>query len=123
MEITYSSKLSDTTSPISNCLSPSSSLASQFSQSIAFSPTSSLDDFNSRLSQHTFLPNQNSTKTTTVPLMTSSPTTNLIFSLTQTPNHFNFFNHQQQRHEQQPIVETPNNTSSTNATTTHVLCR
>jgi hypothetical protein len=123
MEITNSTKLSDTTSPINNCLSPSSSLASQFSQSIAFSPTSSLDDFNSRLSHHVFLPNQNSTKTTTVPLMANSPTTNLIFSLTQTPNHFNFFNHQQQRHDQQPIVDTSNNTSSTNTTTTHVLCR
>jgi hypothetical protein len=123
MEITYSSKLSDTTSPISNCLSPSSSLASQFSHSIGFSPTSSLDDFNSRLSRHVFLPNQNSTKTTTVPLMASSPTTNLIFSITQTPNHFNFFNHQQPRHDEQPIVDTSSNTSSTNATTTHVLCR
>jgi len=123
MEITCSSKLSDTSSPITNCLSPSSSLASQFSHSIAFSPTSSLDDFNSRLSRHVFLPNQNPVKTTTVPLMSSSPTTNLIFSLTQTPNHFNYFNHQQQRHDQQPIVDTSNNTSSTNTTTTHVLCR
>ncbi len=119
MEITYSSKLSDTTSPISNCLSPSSSLASQFSHSIAFSPTSSLDDFNSRLSRHVFLPTQNSAKTTTVPLMAGSPTTNIIFSLTQAPTHFNYFNHQQQRHDQ----ETSNNTSSTNPTTTHVLCR
>ncbi len=122
MEITYSSKLSDTTSPISNCLSPSSSLASQFSHSIAFSPTSSLDDFNSRLSRHVFLPTQNSTKTTTVPLMASSPTTNIIFSLTQTPTHFNYFNHQQQRHDPE-TSNNNNNTSSTNATTTHVLCR
>jgi hypothetical protein len=117
MEITCSSKLSDTSSPITNCLSPSSSLASQFSHSIAFSPTSSLDDFNSRLSRHVFLPTQNSAKTTTVPLMSSSPTTNLIFSLTKTPNHFEFF------HQQQPSVETSNNTSSTNSSTTHVLCR
>jgi hypothetical protein len=124
MEITYSTKLSDTTTPISNCLSPSSSLASQFSQSIAFSPTSSLDEFNSRLSHHVFIPNQNSPKiTTTVPLMTNSPTTNIIFSLTQTPTHFNFFNHQQPRHDQQNIVDASKNTSSTNATTTHVLCR
>lgn len=127
MKITNTSKLNDTTSSINNCLSPSSSLASQFSHSIAFSPTSlSLDDFNSRLSQHVFIPNQNITKpTTTVPLMTNSPTTNLIFSLTQTPNHFNFFNHQQQRHDQQTIVDTSttNNTTSTNTTTTHVLCR
>jgi hypothetical protein len=126
MEITFSSKLSDTSSPITHCLSPSSSLASQFSHSIAFSPTSSLDDFNSRLSRHVFLPNQNSVKTTTVPLMSSSPTTNLIFSLTQTPNHFEFFHHQQQqqqRRDQPPIVETSSNTSSTNTTTTHVLCR
>jgi hypothetical protein len=128
MEITYSSKLSDTSSPITNCLSPSSSLASQFSQSIAFSPTSSLDDFNSRLSRHAFLPNQNPTKiTTTVPLISTSPTQNLIFSLTQTPNHFEFFHHrhqQPQRHDQQTIVDTSNNnTSSTNTTTTHVLCR
>jgi hypothetical protein len=126
MEITYSSKLSDTSSPIINCLSPSSSLASQFSHSIAFSPTSSLDDFNSRSSRHVFLPNQNPVKTTTVPLMSTSPTQNLIFSLTQTPNHFELFHHhhqQQQRRDQQTIVDTSNNTSSTNATTTHVLCR
>ncbi len=119
MEITYPSKLNDKTSPTNTCLSPSSSLASQFSHSIAFSPISSLDDFNSRLSRHVFLPNQNSTKTTTVPLMTNSPTTNIIFSLTQPTNHFDYFNHQQQRHDQ----ETSNNTSSTNPTTTHVLCR
>ncbi|CAF0753714.1 unnamed protein product [Rotaria sordida] len=124
MEITYSSKLSDTSSPITSCLSPSS-LASQFSQSIGFSPTSSLDDFNSHLSRHVFLPNQNQSKPTTIPLTSNSPTTNLIFSLTQTPNHFDFFQHhqQQQRHDQQPIVETSNNTSSTNTTTKHVLCR
>ncbi len=124
MEITYPSKLSDITSPISNCLSPSSSLASQFSHSITFSPTSSsFDDLNSRITRHAFLPNPNFTRTTTVPLMAGSPTTNLIFSLTQTPNHFNFFNHQQPSHDQQPIVDTANSTSSTNASTTHVLCR
>ncbi|CAF0735977.1 unnamed protein product [Rotaria sp. Silwood1] len=125
MEITYSSKLSDTNSSITSCLSPSS-LASQFSQSIGFSPTSSLDDLNSRLSRHGFLQNQNLAKTATVPLISSSPTTNLIFSLTQTPNHFNFFHHhqqQQQRNDQQTIVETPNNTSSTSTTSKHVLCR
>ncbi|CAF2329738.1 unnamed protein product [Rotaria sp. Silwood2] len=123
MEITHSSKLSDTSSPITSCLSPSS-LASQFSQSIGISRTS-LDDLNSRLSHHVFLQNQNLAKTATVPLMSSSPTTNLIFTLTQTPNHFDFFHHhqQQQRHDQQTIVETPNNTSPTNTTTKHVLCR
>ncbi|CAF5171254.1 unnamed protein product [Rotaria magnacalcarata] len=125
MEITHSSKLSDTNSSITGSLSPSS-LASQFSQSIGFSSTSKADDFNSRLSRHVFLPNQNLMKTTTtVPLISSSPTTNLIFSITQTPNHFDLFHHQQQpqRHDQQTIVESSNNTRSTNTTTKHVLCR
>ncbi|CAF4693460.1 unnamed protein product, partial [Rotaria socialis] len=125
MEITYSSKLSDTNSSITGCLSPSS-LASQFSQSIGFSPTSAADDLNSRLSRHVFLQNQNLMKTTTtVPLISSSPTTNLLLSIKQTPNHFDLFHHQQQphRHDQQTIVESSTNTRSTNTTTNHVLCR
>jgi len=125
MEITYPTKLSTATSPISNCLSPSSSLACQFSQSIAFSPTSStLDDCNSRLSHSIFVPTQT---TSTVPLITHSPATNLIFNLAPTSNHYSFFNsqqqQQQQQHDQKPIVDTSTKTSSTNTTTTHVLCR
>ena len=121
MEITYPSKLNDAISPISNCLSPTSDLTSQFYQSVAFSPPSSSDDFNSR---HVFSSNQTSNKSITTPLVASSPTTNIIFSLTQTANPFNYFNHQQPRHDQQTIVETSNTTSSSNATTTaHVLCR
>lgn len=128
MEITYSSKLSDNTSPIYSCLSPSSSLASRFNHSIAFSPTSSLEDFNSRLSHPIFSPiNSNSNKpsstTTTVPLMASSPTTNIIFTLTQPSNSFNYFHHPPQRHDQQPMMETSNTSSSKTAPTTHVLCR
>jgi hypothetical protein len=118
MDITYSSKLSDTSSPLTSCLSPSSSLAAQFSQSIAFSPTSSSDDYNSHLSRHIFLPHQIPAKITTVPLTSTSPTTNLIFSITSTQNHFDYFHHQQQRRDQQTIVETSNNPPSTN-----VLCR
>ncbi|CAF1514456.1 unnamed protein product, partial [Adineta steineri] len=115
---------SDTNFPIINCLSPSSSLASRFSQSVAFSPTSSsLDDLNSRLSHHTLLSNQNPDRTT-VPLISSLPTSNLIFSISQTPNHYEYFNPKQERHDQQPIVQPTNtNTSSTTTTTTHVLCR
>ena len=129
MEIAYSSKLSDNTSPINSCLSPSSSLVSRFSHSIAFSPTSSLEDFNSRLSHPVFSStNSNTNKsstttTTTVPLMASSPTTNIIFTLTQPSNSFNYFHHPPQRHGQQPIVETSDTTSSKTAPTTHVLCR
>ncbi|UJR33707.1 hypothetical protein I4U23_021136 [Adineta vaga] len=132
MIITYPSKLSDTSSSLTNCLSPSSSLASQFSQSIAFSPkSSSLDDLNSRLSSHhVFLANQNSDKTTTtVPLVSTLPTSNLIFSLTQPSSHYEYFHHHQQqqqqpqRRDQQSIVEPSTKTSSTNTSTTHVLCR
>ena len=130
MEIIYSSKLNDTNSPTTNCLSPSS-LASQFSQSIGFSSTSSsLNDFNSHSSVRAVLPNQNLIKTTTVPLTSSLPTPNLIFSLTKTPKNFEFFQHhhpqqdQRQRQDQQTIVETSHNSSSTKTTaTTHVLCR
>ncbi|CAF3649592.1 unnamed protein product [Adineta steineri] len=124
MLITNPAKLSDTNFPIINCLSPSSSLASRFSQSVAFSPTSSsLDDLNSRLSHHTLLSNQNPDRTT-VPLISSLPTSNLIFSISQTPNHYEYFNPKQERHDQQPIVQPTNtNTSSTTTTTTHVLCR
>jgi hypothetical protein len=100
MEISYSS----------NCLSPSSSLASQFSQSIAFSPTS--DDLPSHITRHVFLPNQS-----------NLPTTNLILSLTSSQNRFEFF-HPQQRRDQQTIVATSTNTSTSNTpTSTHVLCR
>ncbi|CAF0725707.1 unnamed protein product [Adineta ricciae] len=127
MVISYSSKLSDTSSSLTNCLSPSSSLASQFSHSIAFSPTSSsLDDFNSRLSsRHVFLNSQNSDQSTpTVPVVSTLPTSNIIFSLTQPANHFEFFHSQQQRRDQQTtMVEPSPNTSSTNTPTTHVLCR
>jgi len=103
MEISYSS----------NCLSPSSSLASQFSQSIAFSPTS--DDFTSHLSRHVFLPNQST--------MSNLPTTNLILSLSSTPNRFEFY-HSQQRRDQQTISATSTGTSTSNTpSSTHVLCR
>jgi len=100
MEISYSP----------NCLSPSSSLACQFSQSIAFSPTS--DDLSSHIKHHVFLPNQ-----------TTIPTKNLLLSLKSTSNHFDFF-HSQQRHDQQTIVATSTNTSTSNTpSSTHVLCR
>jgi hypothetical protein len=98
MEISYSP----------NCLSPSSSLASQFSQSIAFSPTS--DDLASHIKRH-------------VSTISNLPTTNLILSLTSTQNRFEFY-HPQQRRDQQPIVATSTNTStSSTPTSTHVLCR
>lgn len=120
MQITNSLRLNKGTSPINGCLSPSSLLASEFYHSVAFSPTSSsLDDFNSRSTHPVFIPNQ----TTTVPLISHSPTTNLIFNLSQKPNNFDYFNQQQQRHDQQTIVDTSTKTSSANTTTTHVLCR
>jgi hypothetical protein len=103
MEISYSS----------NCLSPSSSLASQFSHSIAFSPIS--DDLTSRISRHVFLPNQST--------ISNLPTTNLILSLSSTSNRFEYY-HSQQRRDQQTIVATTANTSTSNTpTSTHVLCR
>jgi hypothetical protein len=103
MEISYSS----------TCLSPSSLLASQFSQSIAFSPTS--DDLTSRIKRHVFLPNQST--------ISNLPTTNLILSLTSTPNRFEFF-HPQQRRDQQTIVAPSTSTSTSNTpTNSHVLCR
>ncbi len=103
MEISYSS----------NCLSPSSSLASQFSQSIAFSPTS--DDLSSHLSRHVFLPNQST--------ISNLPTTNLILSLSSTSNRFEFY-HSQQRRDQQTIGATSTGTSTSNTpTSSHVLCR
>lgn len=102
MDISYSS----------NCLSPSSLLASQFSQSIAFSPTS--DDLPPHI-KHAFLPNQST--------ISNLPTTNLILSLKSTSNHFDFF-HSQQRHDQQTIVATSTSTSTSNTpSSTHVLCR
>jgi hypothetical protein len=104
MEISYSS----------TCLSPSSSLASQFSQSIAFSPTS--DDLTSRITRHVFLPNQST-------ISNLPTTTNLILSLKSTPNRFEFF-HPQQRRDQQTIVTPSTNTSTSNTpTSSHVLCR
>lgn len=146
LNIIYSSNLSDTSSPVTNCLSPSSSLASQFSQSIAFSPTSSsLDDFNNRLVRHVYIPTNiihspiltnstpmtstltptapNTTTTTTVPLVSPLPSSsNLLLSFTSNPNRFEFL--PQQRHDQQTMVETSTSTSSANPTaTTHVLCR
>ncbi|CAF0940201.1 unnamed protein product [Rotaria sordida] len=94
----------------SDCLSPTSSLASQFSHSIIFSPTS--DDLRSHITRHVFLPNQTT--------LSNSPTTNIILSLTSNQNHFDFFHHhhQQQRHDQQTIVATSNASSTSNASTT-----
>jgi hypothetical protein len=101
---------------LSSCLSPSSVLATQFSQSIAFSPPS--DDLTSHLRRHVFLPNQST--------ISNSPTTNIILRLTSNQNHFDFFHHhhQQQRHDQQTIVATSTGTSTSNTpSSTHVLCR
>jgi hypothetical protein len=104
----------------SNCLSPSSSLASQFSQSVGFCSASILssDDLSSRITRHVFLPNQSNT-------ISNSPTKNIILSLTSTPNRFDFYHHhQQQTHDQQNIVTTSTSTSSSSTSTNaHVLCR
>ncbi|CAF1256231.1 unnamed protein product [Rotaria sp. Silwood1] len=100
----------------SNCLSPSSSLASQFSKSIIFSPIS--DDTKSHITRHRCIHNQ--------PTLSNSPTTNIILSLTSNQNRFDFYHHQQQqqRHDQQTIVATSTTTSTSNTpTSTHVLCR
>jgi hypothetical protein len=100
---------------LSNCLSPQSALATQFSQSIAFSPPS--DDLASHLRRHGYQSNQS--------IISNSPTTNIILSLTSNPNRFDFFHHhQQQRHDQQTIVTTSTASSSSNTpSSTHVLCR
>lgn len=93
----------------SNCLSPSSSLASQFSQSIAFSPPSSDDHLSlHHHRQHVFLPNQS---------------TNLILSLNSTQNRFDFY-HPQQRRDSPTMVTTPTTPSpSSTSSNSHVLCR
>lgn len=149
LNITHSSKLSDTNSPVTHCLSPSSSLASQFSQSIAFSPTSSFDDLNNRSIRQVFLPTNilhttpltnptmttsivtptttmmttTTTTTTTVPLVSPiTSSSNLLLSFASNSNRFDIF--PQQRRDQQTMVETSTSTSSTTAKpTTHVLCR
>jgi hypothetical protein len=123
MKITYSSKMSDTSSPLSACLSPSSSLAAQFHQAVGFSPTSSFDEFHSRSSRPALPAQSASVTTTTVPLVSHSPTTNLILSFTSTPSRFELFHQQQQRRDQSTIVDTSSAASSTNAKSTHVLCR
>ena len=123
MKIAYPSKMSDTSSPLSTCLSPSSSLAAQFHQAVAFSPTSSFDDFHSRSSRSALPAQSASVTTTTVPLVSHSPTTNLILSLTSTPNRFEIFHQQQQRRDQSTIIDTSTAASSTNAKSAHVLCR
>ncbi|CAF1567053.1 unnamed protein product [Adineta steineri] len=93
---------------IYNSLSPPSILASQFSHLIGFSPTS--NDSTSRLIRR---PNQST-------ISNSSPSSNLIFSLTG-PNYFGIHYQQQQRRDQQT---TSTNTSTSNtSTSTHVLCR
>jgi len=77
------------TSYLSNCLSPSTSLASKFSQST----------------------------------ISNMPTKNLILSLSNPPNRFEFY-HSQQRRDQQTIVTTSSSSSSSNTpTSAHVLCR
>ncbi|CAF3852426.1 unnamed protein product [Adineta steineri] len=92
---------------IYNSLSPPSILASQFSHLIGFSPIS--NDSTSRLIRR---PNQST-------ISNSSPSPNLIFSLTG-PNYFGL-HYQQQRRDQQT---TSTNTSTSNtSTSTHVLCR
>ena len=120
--ILYRSKLSDTSSSMAQCISPTLSLASQFSHSVGFSPTSSADDFHSRSTRHPFLPNSISspTITTTVPLMSNVTSSNLLLSF---PSRFDLF-HPQARRDQQKIVETSTAGSSSNApASTHVLCR
>lgn len=97
-----------TSMPI-NCLSPSSLLASQFSQSIVFSPPSSDDHLSSHNPRHhVFLPNQS---------------TNLILSLTATQNRFDYY-HPQQRRDSPTMVTTPTTPSpSSTSSNSHVLCR
>ncbi|CAF2848279.1 unnamed protein product [Rotaria sp. Silwood2] len=98
----------------SNCLSLSSSLASQFSQSIVFSPRS--DDISSHITRHIYISNQ--------PTLFNSPTTNIILSLTSNQNLFDFYHHQQPRHDQQTIDATSTHSSTLNTpTSTYVLCR
>ena len=149
LNIIYSTNISDKNSPVTNCLSPSSLLASQFSQSIGFSPTSSsFDDFNNRLVRHVFLPTNilhsptltnstvtmstgtpvtatsSTTTTTTVPLVSPiSSSSNLLLSFASNANRFEIF--PQQRRDQQSMVDTSTTSSTTNAATptTHVLCR
>ena len=78
-----------------NCLSPTSSLVSQFSQSIGFSPHSILssDEFSS----------------------------NVLLSFASTPSRLTYY-HPPSRHDQQTIVETTSS-SSNSSPNTHVLCR
>ena len=129
MEINSASQLRDKNFSNTSCLSPSSSLVSQFTQSFAFSPTSSSDDIHSRLLRHPFI--QQSTvsttgaiaTTTTVPLMKPIQTTNLLLSLTPKQDHLEIFNPKQARDHQQKIVDTSSTSSSAGTTTTHVLCR
>ena len=127
MAIAYASNMSDESSRASICLSPSSSLAAQFHQAVAFSPTSSsFDDLHSR-SLRSALPAQSASVTTSsVPLVSHSPTTNLILSFTSAPSRFEFYHQQQQqqqRRDQSTIVDASTTASSTNAKSTHVLCR
>ena len=94
-----------------NCLSPSSLLASQFSQSIVFSPPSS-DDRLSSHRHHVFLPNQ-----------ATNSATNLLLSLTASQNRFDYY-HPQQRRDSPALVTTPTTPSpSSTSSNSHVLCR
>lgn len=117
------SKLKDTSSSVTHCISPTSCLSSQFLQSVAFSPTSSADDLQNRSTRHPFLPNANTstTTTTTVPLMSNVTSSNLLLSFPE--KRYDLY-HPQVRRDQQNIAGSPATSSSSNAaTSTHVLCR